>query len=80
MTQILAALKAQSTIVADTGDIAAIKAHQPEDATTNPSLHLKASEIEAYQPLLQQALAYAKANESNSEQQVALACDYFSVL
>jgi transaldolase len=80
MTQILAALKAQSTIVADTGDIAAIKAHQPEDATTNPSLLLKASEIEAYQPLLQQALAYAKANESNSEQQVALACDYFSVL
>jgi transaldolase len=35
MTQILAALKAQSTIVADTGDIEAIKAHQPQDATTN---------------------------------------------
>jgi transaldolase len=80
MTQILAALKAQSTIVADTGDIAAIKAHQPQDATTNPSLLLKASEIEAYQPLLKEALNYAKANESDTAKQTALACDYFSVL
>jgi transaldolase len=80
MTQILAALKAQSTIVADTGDIEAIKAHQPQDATTNPSLLLKASEIEAYQPLLKEALNYAKANESDTAKQTALACDYFSVL
>ena len=80
MTQILAALKAQSTIVADTGDIAAIKAHQPQDATTNPSLLLKASEIEAYQPLLASALEYAKANETDQAKQISLACDYFSVL
>ena len=80
MTQILAALKAQSTIVADTGDIAAIKAHQPQDATTNPSLLLKASEIEAYQPLLASALEYAKANETAQAKQISLACDYFSVL
>lgn len=80
MSKILAALKAQSTIVADTGDIEAIKQHQPQDATTNPSLLLKASEIEAYQPLLTQALAYAKANESDVEKQIQLACDYFAVL
>lgn len=80
MSQILAALKEQSTIVADTGDIAAIKQHQPQDATTNPSLLLKASELESYQPLLKKALHYASENESDAQKQIALACDYFAVL
>lgn len=80
MANILEALKAQSTIVADTGEIDAIKHHQPEDATTNPSLLLKASELESYQPLLAKALAYGKANASDENTQIALACDYFAVL
>ncbi|ATC95623.1 transaldolase [Pseudoalteromonas tunicata] len=80
MSAVLAALKAQSTIVADTGDIEQIKKHKPQDATTNPSLLLNASKIEAYQPLLQRAWAYAKEHQSDVAKQVELACDYFAVL
>ncbi|MCY4044471.1 MAG: transaldolase [Cellvibrionales bacterium] len=49
-----------STIVADTGDIQAIKSYKPLDATTNPSLLLKASELPHYEPLLNASIAYAK--------------------
>ena len=45
MADKLTQLKALTTVVADTGDIEAIKRYQPIDATTNPSLVLKASEI-----------------------------------
>ena len=38
-------LKQMSVLVADTGDIEAIKKYQPQDATTNPSLLLKAAAI-----------------------------------
>lgn len=41
MANTLEQLKSYTTIVADTGDIEAIKRYQPEDATTNPSLILK---------------------------------------
>ena len=58
-------LKQYSTIVADTGDIEAIRKYQPLDATTNPSLMLKASQLEQYQPLLDEACAYARATGHN---------------
>ena len=48
MADKLTQLKALTTVVADTGDIEAIKRYQPIDATTNPSLVLKASEIPEY--------------------------------
>ena len=80
MTSALDRLKQHSSIVADTGDIEAIRKHQPEDATTNPSLLLKAAEMPAYQAYLTQAWDYAKANESDADKQVELACDYFAVL
>ncbi len=80
MTTAIARLKAHSSIVADTGDIEAIRKHQPEDATTNPSLLLKASEIPAYKTYLDQAWDYAKKHENDADKQVVLACDYFSVL
>lgn len=51
-----------STIVADTGDISAIRQFKPLDATTNPSLLLKASELPEYRPLLLQAVNEAKAS------------------
>ncbi len=79
MTSALDALKAHSTIVADTGEIDAIAKLTPQDATTNPSLLLKAAQNAAYQPLLAKAWDYAKAN-AEGEQQVTLACDYFAVL
>ncbi|MBT2151354.1 MAG: transaldolase [Pseudoalteromonas tetraodonis] len=80
MTSALQRLKQHSSIVADTGDIEAIKKYQPEDATTNPSLLLKASEIEAYKPYLDKAWQYAKETEQQPAKQLELACDYFAVL
>ena len=38
-------LKAMTTVVADTGDLTAIKEFQPQDATTNPSLLLKVAQV-----------------------------------
>ena len=49
----LEALKQYSTVVADTGDFQQIGGFQPQDATTNPSLILKAVQMPAYQQLLQ---------------------------
>lgn len=53
-------LKQMTAVVADTGDIDAIKRFQPLDATTNPSLLLKAAVLPAYQPLLHDAAEWAK--------------------
>jgi transaldolase len=49
-------LKQFTTIVADTGDFQAMQAYAPRDATTNPSLILKAVQKDAYKPLLEQAV------------------------
>ena len=46
-------LKQYTTVVADTGDFQQIAQYQPQDATTNPSLILKAVQQAQYQPLLQ---------------------------
>ncbi len=50
-------LKRFTRVVADTGDFAAFQQYAPEDATTNPSLILKAAQMPAYQELLKQAIA-----------------------
>ncbi|VFR26614.1 Transaldolase [plant metagenome] len=52
MTRLLDALRSATTVVADTGDLEAIALHRPTDATTNPSLILKAVQQPAYRPLL----------------------------
>jgi transaldolase len=52
MSSRLDALKQWTTIVADTGDLAAIERLHPRDATTNPSLILKAAQKPEYRPLL----------------------------
>ena len=52
----LAQLKQYTTVVADTGDFQSIQAFAPRDATTNPSLILKAVQKPAYQPLLADTL------------------------
>jgi len=46
-------LKQYTTVVADTGDFHAMETFQPQDATTNPSLILKAVKKPAYRPLLE---------------------------
>ena len=50
----LEALKQFTTVVADTGDFQQISQFQPQDATTNPSLILKAVQQEQYQPLVKE--------------------------
>ncbi len=49
-------LKQFTTIVADTGDFQAMKAFTPRDATTNPSLILKAVQKDEYKPLMDRAV------------------------
>ena len=53
----LAQLKQFTTVVADTGDFQSIKAYAPQDATTNPSLILKAVQKPEYRPLLEKTIA-----------------------
>ncbi|MFN4359316.1 MAG: transaldolase [Hylemonella sp.] len=52
----LEALRQHTTVVADTGDFHQLAAFRPQDATTNPSLILKAVQKADYRPLLQQAV------------------------
>jgi transaldolase len=52
MTSLLDSLRQYTTVVADTGDFEAMRALRPTDATTNPSLILKAVQQPAYRPLL----------------------------
>ena len=56
---LLDSLKRVTTVVADTGDIEAMRQFQPQDATTNPSLLLKAAQQPQYRPLVEAALADA---------------------
>ena len=80
MTDQLSQLKAMTTVVADTGDIEAIAKFQPQDATTNPSLLLKAASLPNYQELLKTAVEWAKTQSADAEQQVIDAADKLSVL
>ncbi len=80
MASLLEQLKTMTTIVADTGDVEAIKAVKPYDATTNPSLLLKASQLPQYASLIDEAIAYAIAQGGNKEQQVDHAADKLAVL
>lgn len=57
---LLESLKKYTTVVADTGDIEAIGKAKPQDATTNPSLLLKAAQLPQYKHLVEEALSYSK--------------------
>lgn len=73
-------LRALSTVVADTGDIEAIKRFQPQDVTTNPSLLYKAAQLPQYQPLLQEAKTWAQQQSVSSQEQNDLCADKLAVL
>jgi transaldolase len=70
-------LKKMTTVVADTGDIDSISAYTPTDATTNPSLLLKAAQQPQYVHLLKDAIDYAM---SRSEQMESRAIDMMDKL
>ncbi|MCZ8375354.1 MAG: transaldolase [Beijerinckiaceae bacterium] len=72
-------LKAMTVVVADTGDMAAIEAFKPTDCTTNPTLILKAAEMPAYRPLVEEAVAWARAQNLSGAQRVEAACDRLAV-
>ena len=59
MLTILEQLKKVTTVVADSGDITAIREYHPQDATTNPSLILKATAQPLYRPLIEEAIEWA---------------------
>ena len=79
MTTQLDSLRSMTVVVADTGDIDAIKKYQPQDATTNPSLILSASALPQYAPLIDEAVAYAKAQSTDKAQQLIDAEDKLAV-
>ncbi|WP_261836673.1 transaldolase [Vibrio ishigakensis] len=79
MSNKLQQLRSQTVVVADTGDIEAIAKYRPEDATTNPSLVLKAAGLDHYQPLIDSVVAEAKQKFDNIDAQVAFASDYLAV-
>ena len=72
MSNLLDGLKSHSIIVADTGDFESIRKYQPQDATTNPSLLLKAAQMEEYQEVVEKAVADAKQNGGSGALGVAM--------
>jgi transaldolase len=60
MSDLLSGLKQHSVVVADTGDFAAMRKYQPRDATTNPSLLLKAATMPEYAELVARAVTDAR--------------------
>ncbi len=79
MTSKLEQLKAMTTVVADTGDFEAIKRFHPEDATTNPSLLLKAAALPHTQDLIREAKAWANAQGGSNAEQLANCSDKLAV-
>ncbi len=79
MTSQLEQLKQHSLVVADTGDLEAIRRYQPQDATTNPSLLLKAFSLSGYQALIDEELSSVKASGGSREEQVKHAVDRLAV-
>lgn len=76
MTTSLDALKASGTVVvSDSGDFGSIAAYKPQDATTNPSLILAATKLEAYGKLIDAAVEHGKKKGGNLEQQAENAMD-----
>ncbi|AWX13578.1 transaldolase [Mergibacter septicus] len=72
-------LRSMTVVVADTGDIEAIKKYQPQDATTNPSLILSAAALPQYATLIDDAVAYAKSKSTDKAQQLIDAEDKLAV-
>src|SRR5690606_12898729 len=76
----LAQLKKKTSVVADTGDVEAIRRFHPQDATTNPSLILKAVQMEQYSHLLDKAVADQKNSSLSRQQQIHRISDELLIL
>jgi transaldolase len=76
---LLDSLKRHTTVVADTGDIEAIAEYRPQDATTNPSLLLKAAQQPRYRPLVDAALKEAERVSGNEAVRIEAFMDNLAV-
>ncbi|MGI9201042.1 MAG: transaldolase [Woeseiaceae bacterium] len=72
-------LRSMTEVVADTGDIEAIARYQPVDATTNPSLLLKAASMPQYEDLIAKSAAWVRSAGISGEDQVVVLGDKFAV-
>ena len=79
MSNQLESLRKLTTVVADTGDIDAIKKYQPVDATTNPSLLLKAASLPQYAVLIDEAVSWAASQSDDAKIQLTDASDKLAV-
>jgi len=82
MANLLDQLAAMTVVVADTGDIDAIRQFTPRDATTNPSLILAAAQIPTYQELIDRSLSESRAvigSQAGADEVVSEALDEISV-
>jgi len=79
MATLLEQLKSMTNIVGDTGDVDAIRRVQPEEATTNPSLLLKASTLPEYTALIGDSIDWAQGQSNCKKQQVQDAADKIAV-
>lgn len=76
---VLDQLKQHTVVVADTGDIDAIAEHQPQDATTNPSLLYKAAQMPQYQFLVDEAISYGQSRSTSEDELIDAIIDKLSV-
>lgn len=79
MSNKLQQLREMTVVVADTGDIQAVKRYRPQDATTNPSLLLKAAQQPEYAMYLMDAAAVAARRGGSNGEQLTDAVDRFAV-
>lgn len=79
MTSKLDQLKSMTVVVADTGDMRMVEQFSPEDCTTNPTLILRAAEQPDCAPVVDEAIAFAKASGGSLEEQVGIAADRLAV-
>jgi len=75
----LSQLKEMTTVVADTGDFEAISQYAPEDATTNPSLLLKAAQMPGYRPIVDAVMAKVRQGGHTGQEQLSTAMDLLAV-
>jgi transaldolase len=79
MASKLEQLRAMTVVVADTGDMDAIKAFKPVDCTTNPTLILKAVEMPSHAAVVEEALAWGRKQSGSREAVIAAVGDRLAV-
>lgn len=75
----LTQLKKMTVVVADTGDIDAIRQYQPEDATTNPSLLLAAAQMPQYNHLVDDAVSFGRRTNTEGQELLDTVLDRLAI-